>query len=182
MRTPVQQVTKAKGKQASLEDPDIPISYHGVAYVNMAPLLYPGVKRFVTADHSHTKLLHMYNSAFLLAYVLTPSIKKPCCIFFRIRGAYLVRPFIENEVYEKTKRKGALAEEAARVASGMSRTLASAMAQKTPALTKQGKADAAKTKVSYQVPLVFFTLYTIEGPSNFACSISEKPALISQED
>lgn len=109
MRTPVQQVTKAKGKQASLEE-DIPISYHGVAYVNMAPLLYPGVKR--------------------------------------IRGAYLVRPFIENEVYEKTKRKGALAEEAARVASGMSRTLASAMAQKpTPALTKQGKADA-KTKPS----------------------------------
>ena len=55
MRTPVQQVTKAKGKQASLEE-DIPISYHGVAYVNMAPLLYPGVKRFVTADRLHTSL------------------------------------------------------------------------------------------------------------------------------
>lgn len=108
MRTPVQQVTKAKGKQGSLEE-DIPISYHGVAYVNMAPLLYPGVKR--------------------------------------IRGAYLVKPFIESEVYEKTKRKGTLAEEAARVASGMSRTLASAMAQKVPAPTKQGKADA-KTKPS----------------------------------
>lgn len=68
MRTPVQQVTKAKGKQASLEE-DIPISYHGVlAYVNMAPLLYPGVKRFVTADRSHTRLLHMYkNFVFLLA-------------------------------------------------------------------------------------------------------------------
>ena len=47
MRTPLQQVTKAKGKQASLEE-DIPISFHGVAYVNMAPLLYPGVKRFVS--------------------------------------------------------------------------------------------------------------------------------------
>ena len=150
MRTPVQQVTKAKGKQASLEDPDIPISYHGV----------PGVKRFVTADHSHTKLLHMYNYAFLLAYVLTPSIKKPCGIFFRIRGAYLVGPFIENEVYEKTKRKGALAEEAARVASGMSRTLASAMAQKTPALTKQGKADAAKTKaISSTLSFFFYVIY-----------------------
>ena len=44
MRTPVQQAAKAKGKQGSLEE-DIPISYHGVAYVNMAPLLYPGVKR-----------------------------------------------------------------------------------------------------------------------------------------
>ena len=66
---------------------------------------------------------------------------------YRIRGAYLVKPYIETEVYEKTKRKGALAEEAARVASGMSRTLASAMAQKAPAPSKQGKADA-KTKVS----------------------------------
>ena len=70
-------------------------------------------------------------------------------LFFRIRGAYLVKPFIESEVYEKTKRKGTLAEEAARVASGMSRTLASAMAQKAPAPTKQGKADA-KTKVNAQ--------------------------------
>lgn len=73
---------------------------------------------------------------------------RPFCYYFihRIRGAYLVRPFIENEVYEKTKRKGTLAEEAARVASGMSRTLASAMAQKAPPPSKQGKADA-KTKV-----------------------------------
>lgn len=54
--------------------------------------------------------------------------------------------FIENEVFDKTKRKGALAEEAARVASGMSRTLASAMAQKAPPPSKQGKTDA-KTKV-----------------------------------
>ena len=55
-----------------------------------------------------------------------------------------MRPFIENEVYEKTKRKGNLAEEAARVASGMSRSLASAMAQKAPPPSKQGKADAKK--------------------------------------
>lgn len=108
MRTPIQQATKTKGKQGSLEE-DIPISFHGVAYVNMAPLLYPGVKR--------------------------------------IRGAYLVKPFIENEVFDKTKRKGTLAEEAARIASGMSRTLASAMAQKAPPPSKQGKADA-KTKPS----------------------------------
>jgi len=47
MRTPVPQATKAKGKQGSLEE-DIQISFHGVAYVNMAPLLYPGVKRFVS--------------------------------------------------------------------------------------------------------------------------------------
>lgn len=57
-----------------------------------------------------------------------------------------MKPFIENEVFDKTKRKGTLAEEAARIASGMSRTLASAMAQKAPPPSKQGKADA-KTKV-----------------------------------
>ncbi|XP_015774260.1 PREDICTED: cilia- and flagella-associated protein 70-like [Acropora digitifera] len=106
VRTPIQQATKAKGKQAAVEE-DVLISYHGVAYVNMAPLLYPGVRR--------------------------------------IRGAYMVKPFMESEVYEKTKRKGTLAEEAVRVVSGMNRALASAMAQKAPPPSKQGKADA-KTK------------------------------------
>ncbi|XP_031552846.1 cilia- and flagella-associated protein 70-like [Actinia tenebrosa] len=100
MRTPLPQTTKSKGKQTASEE-EVAISYHGVAYVNMAPLLYPGVTR--------------------------------------IRGAYLVKPYLENEVLEKTKRKGNLAEEAARIASGMSRTLASAMAQKLPAPSKQGK-------------------------------------------
>ncbi|XP_015777897.1 PREDICTED: cilia- and flagella-associated protein 70-like, partial [Acropora digitifera] len=66
-------------------------------------------------------------------------------VFFRIRGAYMVKPFMESEVYEKTKRKGTLAEEAVRVVSGMNRALASAMAQKAPPPSKQGKADA-KTK------------------------------------
>ncbi|XP_064621218.1 cilia- and flagella-associated protein 70-like isoform X2 [Lineus longissimus] len=69
--------TGGKGKK----DDDNGISFHGVAYVNMAPLLYPGVKR--------------------------------------IRGAYKVAAFNENDVFEKTKRKGTLAEEAARIASGM---------------------------------------------------------------
>ena len=46
VRTPIQQATKAKGKQAAVEE-DVSISYHGVAYVNMAPLLYPGVRRCV---------------------------------------------------------------------------------------------------------------------------------------
>ena len=50
MRTPVQQATKAKGKQGALEE-EVAISYHGVAYVNMAPLLYPGVRRCVARIH-----------------------------------------------------------------------------------------------------------------------------------
>ncbi|XP_074658992.1 cilia- and flagella-associated protein 70-like isoform X2 [Tubulanus polymorphus] len=73
---------------AGKKDDESMISYHGIVYVNMAPLLYPGVKR--------------------------------------IRGAYKILPFNENEVFEKTKRKGTLAEEAARIASGMmSRTMSS---------------------------------------------------------
>ncbi|XP_013406723.1 cilia- and flagella-associated protein 70 isoform X2 [Lingula anatina] len=57
------------------------ISYHGIVYVNMAPLLYPGVKR--------------------------------------IRGAYKVYAYSDNEMAEKTKRRGGLAEEAAKIATGM---------------------------------------------------------------
>ncbi|XP_032222365.2 cilia- and flagella-associated protein 70 [Nematostella vectensis] len=103
MRTPFPQATKARGKQTAVDE-DVAVSFHGVAYVNMAPLLYPGVNR--------------------------------------IHGAYLVKPFVESEVFDRTKRKGNLAEEVARLASGMSRTLASAMGQKPAAPAKQGKTDA----------------------------------------
>ena len=61
MRTPIQQATKTKGKQGSLEE-DIPISFHGVAYVNMAPLLYPGVKRFVSSHSTSESLLKQVSS------------------------------------------------------------------------------------------------------------------------
>ena len=108
MRTPVPQAAKTKGK--GVGDEEVLIFYHGVAYVNMAPLLYPGVTK--------------------------------------IRGAYLVKPFLEADVYEKTKRKMNLAEEAARMASGMSRMLHSAMGQKAPAPSKTAKTDA-KAKVSF---------------------------------
>ena len=68
-----------------------------------------------------------------------------------------MKPFLESEVFEKTKRKGNLSEEAARVASGMSRTLVSAIGQKASAPAKQGKADA-KAKVPRPVSRAF--LYT----------------------
>ena len=55
MRTPIQQATKAKGKQGAVEE-DVVISYHGVAYVNMAPLLYPGVNRCVHNFHCNYDL------------------------------------------------------------------------------------------------------------------------------
>ncbi|XP_071834578.1 cilia- and flagella-associated protein 70-like isoform X3 [Apostichopus japonicus] len=78
MRMPTPSASKGKGK-----DEENQIFFHGVAYVNLAPLLYPGVKK--------------------------------------IRGAYTVHAFNEQEVFEKTKRKGGLAEEAVRVATSMFR-------------------------------------------------------------
>ncbi|KAJ8044742.1 Cilia- and flagella-associated protein 70 [Holothuria leucospilota] len=78
MRMPMPSANKGKGK-----DEENQFFFHGVAYVNLAPLLYPGVKK--------------------------------------IRGAYFVHAFNEQEVYEKTKRKGGLAEEAAKVTTSMFR-------------------------------------------------------------
>ncbi|CAH1791968.1 unnamed protein product, partial [Owenia fusiformis] len=72
--------TAGKGKKGANDD-DGHFSFHGVCYINMAPLLYPGVKR--------------------------------------IRGAYKVHAFLEHDVAEKTSRKGGLAEEAAKIASGI---------------------------------------------------------------
>ncbi|XP_040212248.1 cilia- and flagella-associated protein 70 isoform X3 [Rana temporaria] len=45
MRTPISTASKSKaGKAEKQSDEDTQISFHGVAYVNMVPLLYPGVK------------------------------------------------------------------------------------------------------------------------------------------
>ncbi|KAM4632127.1 cilia- and flagella-associated protein 70 [Discoglossus pictus] len=59
--------TSPKGKPGKTEkvDEDGQISFHGVAYVNMVPLLYPGVRQ--------------------------------------LRGAFRIYPYIESEVFEKTK-------------------------------------------------------------------------------
>ncbi|XP_038074225.1 cilia- and flagella-associated protein 70-like isoform X4 [Patiria miniata] len=78
MRMPMPTAAKAKGKEE-----ENPIFFHGVAYVNMAPLLYPGVNK--------------------------------------IRGAFRVHAYNEAEIVEKTKRKGGLADEAARMATSMYR-------------------------------------------------------------
>ncbi|XP_028916853.1 cilia- and flagella-associated protein 70 isoform X1 [Ornithorhynchus anatinus] len=44
-RVPVVAATKGKSGKADKGDEEGQISFHGVAYVNMVPLLYPGVKR-----------------------------------------------------------------------------------------------------------------------------------------
>nr|XP_028562025.1 cilia- and flagella-associated protein 70 isoform X1 [Podarcis muralis]XP_028562026.1 cilia- and flagella-associated protein 70 isoform X1 [Podarcis muralis]XP_028562027.1 cilia- and flagella-associated protein 70 isoform X1 [Podarcis muralis] len=68
-RVPVVTSTKTKGgkgdKGGGGGGEEEQISFHGVAYINAVPLLYPGVKR--------------------------------------IRGAFRVYPYLDNEVFEKTK-------------------------------------------------------------------------------
>ncbi|KAL3873547.1 hypothetical protein ACJMK2_036646 [Sinanodonta woodiana] len=72
MRLP--QPASGKGKK----DDEGSIGFHGVAFVNLAPLLYPGVKR--------------------------------------IRGAYKVHAYTDQALYEKTKRKQGLGDEASKLA------------------------------------------------------------------
>ncbi|XP_069469358.1 cilia- and flagella-associated protein 70 isoform X2 [Ambystoma mexicanum] len=45
MRVPVASAAKGKGGKADKLDEEIPIAFHGVAFLNLVPLLYPGVKR-----------------------------------------------------------------------------------------------------------------------------------------
>ncbi|XP_067912400.1 cilia- and flagella-associated protein 70 isoform X2 [Heterodontus francisci] len=54
-RVPLAPPVKAGGKSSKIEktEEEGPISFHGVAYVNMAPLLYPGVKRIRGAYAIH---------------------------------------------------------------------------------------------------------------------------------
>ncbi|XP_071787792.1 cilia- and flagella-associated protein 70-like isoform X3 [Asterias amurensis] len=102
MRMPMPSAAKAKGKEE-----DNPIFFHGVAYVNLAPLLYPGVNK--------------------------------------IRGAFRVHAYNEAEIVEKTKRKGGLAEEAARMATSMYRNASpSIKAGKTGKDEKGGGKDKDK--------------------------------------
>ncbi|XP_037351838.1 cilia- and flagella-associated protein 70 isoform X2 [Talpa occidentalis] len=56
--TRVPMVIAPKGKAAKLDkaDDESPLSFHGVAYVNMVPLLYPGVKRIRGAFHVYPYL------------------------------------------------------------------------------------------------------------------------------
>ncbi|XP_049982984.1 cilia- and flagella-associated protein 70 isoform X3 [Alexandromys fortis] len=56
--TRVPLVTVPKGKPGKIEktDDENQLSFHGVAYVNMVPLLYPGVKRIRGAFHVHPYL------------------------------------------------------------------------------------------------------------------------------
>ncbi|XP_022106996.1 cilia- and flagella-associated protein 70-like isoform X2 [Acanthaster planci] len=101
MRMPMPTAAKAKGKEE-----ENPIFFHGVAYVNLAPLLYPGVNK--------------------------------------IRGAFRVHAYCETEMMEKTKRKGGLADEAARMATSMYRNASPSI--KTSKAGKEEKGGKEKEK------------------------------------
>lgn len=71
----------------ALQEEDNLVGFHGVAYVNFSPLLYPGgnfsIFSFLTSD---------FSSLFL---ILT-SVK-------RLRGAFKVFPYIESDFGEKVR-------------------------------------------------------------------------------
>ncbi|XP_048194975.1 cilia- and flagella-associated protein 70 isoform X1 [Perognathus longimembris pacificus] len=50
-RVPLVAVPKGKAAKIEKTEEETPLSFHGVAYVNMVPLLYPGVKRIRGAFH-----------------------------------------------------------------------------------------------------------------------------------
>ncbi|XP_050998635.1 cilia- and flagella-associated protein 70 [Acomys russatus] len=55
-RVPLVIVPKGKAGKLEKADDENQLSFHGVAYVNMVPLLYPGVKRIRGAFHVHPYL------------------------------------------------------------------------------------------------------------------------------
>lgn len=98
----VSQAVRGKNKG----DDEIVTSFHGIAYVDMAPLLYPGVQK--------------------------------------IRGAYLIKPFTEADLLERTGRKGSLIDEATKIVT-TARSSSSIAHVKLP-VSKAGKPDG-KVKV-----------------------------------
>ncbi|XP_007938900.1 LOW QUALITY PROTEIN: cilia- and flagella-associated protein 70 [Orycteropus afer afer] len=80
--TRVPLVTTSKGKSGKLEkaEDESQLSFHGVAYVNMVPLLYPGVKRIRGAFHVYP-------------YLDSTVYEKTKCLFslFRDTGHHLIQ-------------------------------------------------------------------------------------------
>ena len=71
-----------------------------------------------------------------MAPLLYPGVKK-------IQGVYLVKPFVDSEVYEKTKRKGNSMDDVAMMTNSTNRTLTPSTTSKLP-VNKAGKDAKAK--------------------------------------
>lgn len=102
------QPTNVKGKGKESEPH---YSYHGIAYVDLAPLIYPGISK--------------------------------------VRGAYIVHPYVDAEAQEKLQRKGVINEDVMKTIIGINRSTSSIGQQKGPT-ARQGKGDS-KAKVRYSV-------------------------------
>ncbi|XP_039091109.1 cilia- and flagella-associated protein 70 isoform X3 [Hyaena hyaena] len=79
-RVPLTTVPKGKAAKFDKTDDESQLSFHGVAYVNMVPLLYPGVKRIRGAFHVYP-------------YVDSTVYEKTKCLFsfFRDTGHHLLQ-------------------------------------------------------------------------------------------
>ena len=100
--------TSSQAGEKKKKDEEPLASYHGIAYVDLAPLLYPGVRK--------------------------------------VRGAYLIHPYMETLCMNKIKRKGVVTEDVARSIIGINRSSSSLGKEKGGG--KGGKTDP-KAKVSY---------------------------------
>ncbi|XP_004701470.1 cilia- and flagella-associated protein 70 [Echinops telfairi] len=78
-RVPLVTASKGKGGKLDKTEDENQLSFHGVAYVNMVPLLYPGVKRVRGAFHIHP-------------YLDSTVFEKTKCLFslFRDTGHHLI--------------------------------------------------------------------------------------------
>ncbi|XP_053063482.1 cilia- and flagella-associated protein 70 isoform X4 [Acinonyx jubatus] len=79
-RVPLTTVPKGKAAKFDKTDDESQLSFHGVAYVNMVPLLYPGVKRIRGAFHVYP-------------YLDSTVYEKTKCLFslFRDTGHHLIQ-------------------------------------------------------------------------------------------
>ncbi|KAM6184846.1 cilia- and flagella-associated protein 70 [Rhynchocyon petersi] len=79
-RVPLFATSKGKGAKLDKTEDESPLSFHGVAYVNMVPLLYPGVKRIRGAFHVYP-------------YLDSTVYEKTKCLFslFRDTGHHLIQ-------------------------------------------------------------------------------------------
>ncbi|XP_011285644.2 cilia- and flagella-associated protein 70 isoform X5 [Felis catus] len=79
-RVPLTTVPKGKAAKLDKTDDESQLSFHGVAYVNMVPLLYPGVKRIRGAFHVYP-------------YLDSTVYEKTKCLFslFRDTGHHLIQ-------------------------------------------------------------------------------------------
>ena len=154
------------------QDDDTGISYHGVVYIETAPLLYPGGK-------SKNKSQHEINFAFIAT---------------RLRGAYKVVPYNETEYKAKvmeqeilfyfiitcfsqqTKRAGNVIDEAMKIANQLFDRSSLTATKKDAKLTVDKQAAATAASVPKKVIKMIFLL-TLESGKIFITCLRQNNSL-----